>query len=163
MKILDSFKNDHYSLFKVSGDIFTCEPDAIFGLLVVSNKIYYVSPEHINELIDAAIRNEMIDQGNFKYGYELFEFPLSDGQHYGELIHPKRNDLMYSWMVSCPDFYQLKKGDEFFPNKVFSIEKRTAPAYVEIRYIPFVGIAKYAYRHHGTINEYELNLLKFSK
>lgn len=156
------YDGENYVLFVLKGCPFAgAEGENVrFGFLLVSNKIYLVSDELkiLDKLIDATIKKEMLLYSLYEMIPLFLEFPLYDGQKYGDISTLARPDLAYLNLVEKIDAYSIRNNNRLETRSVFQITQSTIPADFIMTFVPYLGITKVNYRHHGTIDEYETKL-----
>jgi hypothetical protein len=156
------YDNGNYILFVLKGCPFAgAEGENVrFGFLLVSNKIYLVYDELkiLDKLIDATIKKETLLYSFYERIPLFLEFPLYDGQKYGDLSYLTRHDLAYLNLVEKIDAYSIRNNNRLETRSVFKITQSTIPADSIMTFVPYLGITKVYYQHHGTIDEYETNL-----
>ena len=133
-------------------------PPTEYGYLVVSNKIFYIEKSKLGQIIqglrgDGYLGNDIVSQDNL-----AFEFPLFKGQRFGEVSQIIRQDLRYFWYVNDRiNFHEPKTGlVKVVPE--YQLIYNTLPDFVEINFIPYLGILSYKYSHHGTKCEVNISL-----
>lgn len=154
-------KYDNCELIELKGNIFSGNPDELYGILIITNKLYYISNDKLNELI-----NSLDNKFNLTYEFFLdittiFEFPLFNGQIYGDKDTLIRNDLKYAWNVSKSDGFLTEINNKLEENSVYTLKRSTNPDDELYTFIPYVGITSYEYHHHGTIEDIEMELLEY--
>lgn len=167
MRVKKVYVTDNYKLIDMQGDIFSIGntpenyKDARFGLLIFSNKIYYVVPKVIDELIDN-IQNDKMD-GMIKEPQILFEFPLFHGQKIGDVKQIFRHDLRYLTNVTKEhDFHTKKVGESIQETKsVYKISFVSNPEEYSMTFVPGLGITTKEYHHKGTKDDRKIVLTKY--
>ena len=94
----------------------------------------------------------------------ILEWPLATGQKYAcDAYSMARSDNMYCWIVSSLARTSLQgvSGIPAGERDEYVLEFRTNPDDTEFSFVPEIGITKYAYHHHGTVADTELQLLEF--
>jgi hypothetical protein len=94
----------------------------------------------------------------------FLELPLKNGMCLGKDPKQKRRDDMYCWSVGAPSAASLAdvKGipaDRHFLE--FELAYRSNPDDTLIRFVPGIGIASFAYSHHGSISEADVHLVEY--
>ena len=93
----------------------------------------------------------------------ILVWPLSQGQKYCDADGMARPDHFYCWVVSSfrRNWSSGVVGVEHGNHDEFVLEYWTNPDNVQFAFVPGVGITKYAYHHHGTVADTELQLVEF--
>jgi hypothetical protein len=92
----------------------------------------------------------------------ILELPLHAGQLFGR-DPAERDDAFYAWLVEGaepvpPSLRRLRPG---LGDSLYSLVYRTNPDYTAIGFVPGLGVARYAYRHHGTTAEADAWLIGY--
>jgi hypothetical protein len=87
----------------------------------------------------------------------VFIFPLFAGQRFEEPGAELREDGFYQWVVDRTRPVSVE-GRTY--RRVYRLRYQTCPDTTEIYFIPHVGIARDKYTHHGTIDEWDLRLVR---
>ena len=96
---------------------------------------------------------------------EIFlDTPLVSGKKFCDTFSLTRSDGMYCWnvgeakQISTENMIGLDPLGLFYE---FPIYQGTMPDSSSFGFIPGVGIAGYAYHHHGTVSEVDVDLIEF--
>lgn len=94
---------------------------------------------------------------------ELFlELPLYDGRRFGDLS-PERSDNEYGWYVekATPASWDDLPVSSTKNGTIYQLTFKTNPDETTYEFLSRVGIVSFSYRHHGTVAEVDLRLVKF--
>ncbi len=177
MKVINLVKGQHASLYIMQGhpsdaawsltekdvnrSVKRVTPSR-YGYFVVSNKIFMVDENKIDRIADALRNKEgLLDKDILSYGDLEFEFPLFEGQKFGELNQLARGDLRYCWYVESSTIFHSPEGDKVKAIPSYKLLQNTLPGYVEMEFTPYLGITSYTYSHHGTPAQLDLSLEKY--
>lgn len=95
-------------------------------------------------------------------GELILDFPLADGKVFGGDFSGFLRSR-YCWVVEG-ESGKTFPGAEKFPGSVqYTLTYRTSPDHQFLGFATGVGIVSYAYGHHGTLSETELQLIEFGK
>jgi hypothetical protein len=139
-------------------------PEPSDSLLVESgSKFYFISGERTREALK---RLEQPSDGLDDFFNDddlILVWPLSQGQKYCDTDGMARPDHFYCWIVSSfrRNWSSGIVGVEHGDHDEFVLEYWTNPDNVQFAFVPGVGITKYAYHHHGTVADTELQLVEF--
>jgi len=87
-----------------------------------------------------------------------FILPVAIWQRYPNDPNPLRKDGWDQWVASKGK--PVKIGEEIRQD-VVTLRYRTGPDDTEVDFIPGVGVARMKYQHKGTIDEWELRLVRY--
>lgn len=94
---------------------------------------------------------------------ELFlELPLHEGRRFADL-DPGRSDNEYCWYVEkvIPASWNDLPVTSTRNGTIYQLTFKTNPDETTYEFLPRVGIVSFFYRHHGTVAEVDLRLVKF--
>lgn len=154
-------KYDNCVLFEMKGDIISQDSNKLFGYLVIANKVYYVGKSNLSQLIDS-LENKKPITYEFYLDIPLeFEFPMFEGQKYGDLSGMIRNDLKYVSNVNKENTFFSKIDNRLEENSVYTIIESYVGSDKQMTFVPYVGITSAQYHHRGTVSDYEVELLEY--
>ena len=140
-------------------------PTASDSLLVESkNKFYLISSENVQKSVRRLEQPADNLDGLLSDDDLILEWPLATGQKYAcDAYSMARSDNMYCWIVSALARTSLQgvSGIPSGERDEYVLEFRTNPDDTEFSFVPEIGITKYAYHHHGTVADTELQLVEF--
>ncbi len=113
--------------------------------------LYDITYWHTPRLSLRRLRRELKDVS------PVFIFPLFAGQRFEEPGAELREDGFYQWVVDRTRPVSVE-GRTY--RRVYRLRDRTSSDTTEIYFIPQVGIARDKYTHHGTIDEWDLRLVR---
>lgn len=165
MEVKQVYKLSNYYLAVLSGDPVSCAPDARYGYLVGSNKVFYI-PENYLGAFEKAARQKLdppMEQLSPEDGYyEGFELPMFVGLRWGSPQSVFRGDGNYSWYIGQETYVQLGSKKKSPVIKCFELSYRTIPDHKEILFSPGLGIIKSSYTHNGTTDSYVVRLAGYT-
>lgn len=129
-----------------------------YGLLLISRKVYFVDYDYITTLVKALDQSGIFLEDLEQQLELVLEFPLFDGQRFGDMEQLIRSDRKYFSYVTVKDDVTVKVSAESDP--VYEITFATSPSYSRTEFKPGVGITYYRYHHNGTVEDVELKLVK---
>lgn len=132
-----------------------------YGYLVVGNKIFHVDEDKLSAIAKALITNGLLEEGVLSEDDIAFEFPLFKGQIYGAISQLVRDDRSYVWYVNNSTLYHEQEGDKIKEMPEYQLIYNTRPDYMEINFIPYLGIVSCSYSHHGTKAQINVSLVKY--
>lgn len=168
MEVLDQYVFGDSDLFILSNYFDTVEffgepaadggiecPDTKCALLVTGNKIYFIDPYQVDNVINQFKNktfqvkdNELLTDGALR-----FRFPMTAGDQYGSISEVARDDSMYCWAVSS------LPGK----SKTSFITMTTMPDVMQLAFTPTKGVVSYNYHHNGTICDIQMYLESYQK
>jgi hypothetical protein len=91
-----------------------------------------------------------------------FTLPFKEGNRFCDRDNADRTDGMYCWVVEHPQQLPLPrvKGITRQPITAYPLRFLTNPDDTQITLVPGLGVVRYAYHHHGTIGDTELELVE---
>lgn len=136
---------------------------SVYGILVVSNKLFYVLRDDF-EVVSAAVENgSMAPDSCFSMEQMAFEFPLFRGLRFGAGPGCLMNDEeSYMWFVQECTVYNSIVDNTIVERPLYRIIYNTGPGCVTLEFAPFRGIDSYTYDHHGSLCHIELELDEYS-
>ena len=142
--------------------------ELVAGLLLVANKLFYVSNDELDS-VENYIKepNKFMNQEPvnpippLSYDSLIFEFPLFKGQRFGDLSSITRNDLSNFWYVDDVYEYEKLSGENFEKTQNFYLIYNTLPDQQTLVFRPYIGILSIGSKHKGTISELILDLEEF--
>lgn len=149
MRVDKVYKFKEYSLASMSGDIFSLEKSGKFGIMNISNKIYYVPENVMKKIIDKKDEGVFLEAEDMNQISLLFEFPMFDGQRVGSLEQTMHPTDRYKDVVTK----KVENG-----KTSYEVRFETGPDITTKTFIPYTGISKIQYHHKGTPDDFELNL-----
>lgn len=168
MQVNRIYKNDAYKIIDLTGDIFNIDDErknaqnSRFGLLVTSNKIYYLDNKKLLYLIEC-LKNKIVPifREN-EFNEPLFEFPLFNGQKIGKAEMILRNDLEYICNVSkAHDFYSKKENQQEVKS-VYNMTYQSLSTNMEIKFIPSQGVVSKSQHHGGSVDDISIRLIEYN-
>jgi hypothetical protein len=140
-------------------------PEPADSLLIEdSGKFYYISSERFQDAVQRLERPSDNLDGLRRDDDLILEWPLVPGQKYAcDARTLARPDNMYCWMVSSLGHASLQgvSGISAGERAEYQLTFTTNPDDTEFSFVPWIGITKYAYHHHGTVARTDLQLLEF--
>lgn len=134
-------------------------PPSRYGLLVAANKMFPIPDGRIAQVSDALENGASMCP--VTADEPAFEFPLFEGQRFGDSSQLARKDDASWWNV----WYVEEVTESAVPEAgsrpvapTYHLVYRTNPDYTEVLFVPYVGITQWSYRHHGTPAEAEVSL-----
>lgn len=125
-------------------------PPSKYGLLVVTNKIFSIEEDKLEQVIKAIKEDGYLPEGLISQGDLEFEFPLFKGLKFGEVNQITRNDLKYFWYVEDKSSFHEADKDKIKDLPEYKLVQNSLPEYVELIFSPYLGIISYKYSHHGS-------------
>jgi len=131
-----------------------------YAYLIISNKVFYIP----NDKLDVII-NDKPNPNTYQVRDSLdivFEFPLYDKQRYGIHISTMMNEnLNYMYYVNKDSYFLSRKGDNNEEIPIYKISESSLGSDTTMTFIPTIGISKFKYIHHGTIDTREVELVDY--
>lgn len=164
MQVLRMYDKPGYSLAVIKGDPLRCDPNVKYGLLIWSNKVYYVGDEIIDQ-VEQRVKNkkELSLNGDAKGTALQFEFPLFKGLSWQPWDHSVPDNDKYCWIVDNEQYLQFGKGKHPQIYHAYWLRYATNPDITKVRFVPEIGIFSVSYMHHGTPDDYEVILKGYEK
>ena len=132
-------------------------PTKDYGYLVVSNKVYYIPPERLNDAIEFMHNSDEfiapIEQANLE-----FELPLFKGQRYGTTPDISRKDFNFCWYVNDEVYNHVPNNNEVLTMPRYSIVFSTMFEYISISFEAYLGITAFDCHYQGTNANFQLTL-----
>lgn len=132
-------------------------PTEEYGYLVVSNKIYYIPPDRLEDAVEFMRNNDKyiapIEQNNLE-----FEFPLFKGQRYGHTPDISRKDFNFCWYVNDEVYDHIPNGNTVLTMPRYSIVYSTIIEYVAISFEAYLGITAFDYHDQAANVNFQLSL-----
>lgn len=154
-------KYDNCELFEMRGDIFSQDPEEEYGYLVVANKVYHVSESYLGQLIEFLDSKKPVEYEFYSHISLEYEFPLFEGQKYGDISGMLRDDLKYVSNVNKLNTYLAKTDNRLEESAAYTIVEADIGSDMQMTFIPYVGITSIKYHHRGTVIDFEVELLKY--
>jgi hypothetical protein len=127
------------------------------------SKFYWIPPASFAETL-ARLKNPKDSLGGLTDADEIFlDLPLTDGKKFCGPTGMVRTDGFYCWVVGEPEVAQLgeAKGIPAGATTAYPVHFLTVDDSTSFDFVPGVGITRYSFQTHGTINDTELRLLEF--
>ncbi len=133
-----------------------------FGYLVLSNKVYIVY-EDIQSVTDAVVSGHGINASLVSIPHMILEFPLFVGLRYGAVPSILANsEYAYCWNVQdCTVYHEVMDGN-IIERPLYTIAFNTGPGCIMREFMPYRGITRYVYDHHGSLDHEEMELIEYS-
>jgi hypothetical protein len=131
--------------------------DGSYGYLIISNKVYWIPSDYLDlKKVNSETREDFLSKIHL-----VFEFPLFDGQQFGDDVFSYlREDFLYRKFVRKEDSYFIRKNNSIINLGVYNIVDSVLGSDSVTRFVPYKGIVFNSYKHHGTIQEYEEELIE---
>jgi hypothetical protein len=127
------------------------------------NRFYEIS---INNDFGKLIGDETYLYSKADFSSLFLVVPLKKDMEFGNDPDIQRNDRMYEWVVDNEQRDSLSHVGGISEKKPFtkySLIYRTLPDHQIVDFVPFVGITRFIYVHHGTVSEVDVRLAEFRK
>lgn len=129
-------------------------------LYCLGSRVYLVpaAPQTVAALADSLVsgtRRPSADQ-------LVLQFPLRTGDLFGR-APDERQDTFYAWFVESaePVPPAVRRLQRAAGDSLYMLVYRTNPDHTSIGFVPGLGVARYAYRHHGTPADAQAALVGF--
>lgn len=166
VEVTNHYKNKDKELFVMKGYPFAEEEakkanDITYGYIVISNKVIHVGPSQINLFINKFKNNEIINVPD-TYGLSLeYEFPLYNGQRYGEFSQLFREDAKNISYVTKLTPYRKKVGENIMDIGIYQIDNLYNSGDEQKMFTPYLGVTEMSYEHRGTTDKYNIDLKEY--
>ena len=135
--------------------------EMIYGYIIISNKVIKVPSKKINLLIKKFKNKESIC-GDDTDGLNIeYEFPLYNGQRYGEFSQLFRKDAKNISYVTKLIPYRKKVGENIIDVGVYQIDNLYNSGDMQKFFNPYLGITEMSYEHRGTKDKYLIDLKEY--
>ena len=136
------------------------------GLYVLSGKkqVYYLEGN------EARMAFETIRKDGDVHSYlhsldPILDFPLTPGKAFGADDNELRKDKCYCWVVARRSAW--RKGVDGWPipgraGEGYTLTYTMGTGDMRLDFVPGVGITAYRYRHHGSIDRWNLRLVRMT-
>lgn len=106
--------------------------------------------------------NEIVPEWNRVEGADMVKMPLFKGKEWGHECDFKRTDHRYCYYVKDVKYKDLSyiKGIGKGTRKIYTISYNILSSHDEIDYVEGIGIIRYEYVHHGTVDEKYIKLVE---
>lgn len=135
------------------------------SILIQTNahRLYFVDEERAANVRKEVEASQVTSDKVLTVDDLWFRFPLVRGDKSCGEEEAKREDGMYCSIVDEAERISLAKikGAPVQSATAYTVAYRTNPDDQEMQIVPGVGIISYAYHHHGTIADTEVNLVEF--
>jgi len=158
MTVHGIYKKDYFTLIEMKGNPFDGikDLDSTFGYLIFSNNVYWLNKIQLDRLK----QSKEVLQLSFKNYELLFDFPLFEGQRYGNMSEWIANK--YNNVVEKSDYYIKQVGETVKTRPVYTIHLVTTPDKSRTIFVPYLGISSYEYHHNGTVNDIKVQLIDYN-
>jgi len=161
MQILNEYKSKDYVLYELKGDIINVAPEKRFGFISVSDNIYMVDENVLNDIVKNIKSFDSFEKLIKKFEEDslriIFKFPLLSGKKYPAYSYIKREDVLYSWVVAKEKDIILR-GKKY---NQFKIEYKSLPERISIGFVYGIGITYVEYHHNGSTCDAYASLVDF--
>ncbi|MGE5396345.1 MAG: hypothetical protein ACM3PP_10000 [Candidatus Saccharibacteria bacterium] len=160
MEVKRTYQDSGYFLAVVQGDPLSCDSKATVGYLVSSNKVFNIPADQLKEFEAAARSKSDLPMDRLtSENNPILELPLFEGQRWGLNQYMARSDGKYTWIVTRQR-YEVLGSDERAPvAKCYDLEYKTTGDRQTLTFAPAMGILSTGYKHFGTTDEFEVNLI----
>ena len=141
------------------------QPRDYLILQVWQDRYYLLQGERAQEALKR-LRTEQTQLGHLANENELFlELPLVERRAFGETSQLTREDRFYCWVVGQRRDDELEgvKGATKRPLTVWEVSQRTIGGVQSFEFAAGLGFTRYRYHHNGTVSEFDLKLVEFSR
>lgn len=166
VEVINKYKNDDKELFVIKGDPLA-EKEAeeaeniIYGYIVLANKIIKVPTYKINSFIDIFKNKSNINRDDTEGLYIEYEFPLYNGEKYGEFSELFRSDSKNISYVTKLMPYRKKVGENIMDIGIYQIDNLYNSGDEQKFFTPYLGITEMSYEHRGTTDKYLIDLKEY--
>lgn len=163
VEVIDKYKNDDKELFVIKGDPLA-EKEAenvVYGYIVLAKKIIKVPSDKIDLFIDIFKNKSNINREDTKGLYIEYEFPLYNGEKYGEFSELFRSDSKNISYVTKLTPYRKKVGENIMDIGIYQIDNLYNSGDGQKIFTPYLGITEMSYEHRGTTNKYIIDLKEY--
>ncbi len=172
MEITDVIQRDGVVGALVKGhpmDLSFYEEDRVPGdyliVGVADQKYYLLSGDRVQEALKQ-LKDPEDPLTDLVRDTELFlELPMVQGTIFGETFQITRTDHLYYWIVTDEQKADLSKVEGIPASSQMTEYELTFTTLSDnqtVGFVPGVGITRYAYRHNGTVSEFDLRLIEFN-
>lgn len=165
VEVIDHYENGDSQLFVIKGNpIIEGTKEAnnyIYGYIVVSNKIIIVPNQKINLFIEKFKNKEGIYADDTNVLSVEYEFPLYDGQKYGDITDLFRADAKNISHVTKLVPYRKKVGENIMDIGNYKIDNLYNSGDEQKIFTPYLGITEMSYEHRGTTDKYTVDLKEY--
>ena len=164
MKVEKRIKSGSFEIAVMKGhpgDLCWYEPGkAPSSYLIVwrDNKYYKI---RINNDFDKLISDDKYLSTKTNFNSLFLVAPLKKDMEFGNDPDMPRDDTFYEWVVEDEQKGNLSHVIGTSQRKTFSkytLIYRTMPDHQIVGFVPFVGITRFRYVHHGTVSEADVHL-----
>ncbi|KAB8139242.1 hypothetical protein F9U64_01055 [Gracilibacillus oryzae] len=138
------------------------------GLLLVANKLFHIPNKEIQGVVDflndpQKVVNHKLSNPSPLLTYDdlLFEFPLFEGQRFGDIETITNPNLSYFWYVNDVTEINALNENKFENVQIFNLIYNTNPDQQNIEFRPYLGIIRYSVTHKGVPDDLYLDLEEF--
>ena len=169
MEVEKRLKNGSFEIAVMKGhpsDLCWYEPDkkpSRYLIVWRDNKYYEI---RIDNDFDKLISDEAYLSSKTNYSSLFLAIPLKRGLEFGSDPDTPREGTFYEWFVEDEQrglFSHVTGIPHGKYYQKFTLMYRTMPDHQMVEFVPFVGITKYSYQHHGTVSEVDVRLTEFRK
>lgn len=173
VQVAEEISNNEFSLFIMNGhwrDLYDYwprikiddkEPVIIptqeYGYLIISNKIYYVPHERLDEAVEFMRNNDYCLAPIEPSGLE-YEFPLFKGQRYGQIPDISRKDFNFCWYVNDETYNHVPDNGKVLTMPRYSMVYSMIYEYISLSFESYLGVTAYDYNHQGSMANFQLSL-----
>ena len=134
------------------------------SLLVESKgRFHFIGDQRFQQAVQRMEQPSDSLDGLFSDDDLILEWPLTPGQKFCDPAGMARDDGQYCWFVSSQEKIALPAaiGAGNRDRDELVLQYRTNPDDTRFVFVPGVGITKFAYHHHGTVADTDLELVEF--
>lgn len=154
VRVLNVYRNNTFIIVELSANPLDGNNE-VCGLLLYYDKIYLIN--NVESIVKSS-NDEVLEY--ISKQEPKFLFPLFDGQTYGYQYEHYRPDTGYMYKVTeLNKTFNTNEDNKQLP--MYKIEYETLSGCFSTTFVPNLGIASVKYKHHGTVMEYELELIDY--
>lgn len=167
VEVIEHYKNEDIDLFVMRGDPLLREGyekanKINYGYLIISNKVIKIDNDRIDLFIERFKTKRSIYEDD-TVGLDIeYEFPLFNGQRFGEFSQLFRADAKNINYVTKLEPYRKKVGENIMDIANYQIDKLYNSGDEQIRFTPYLGITHISYEHIGTVDKYSITLKEYN-
>ena len=164
--VIKHYKNGDMELFVIKGDPLLQEEtekanDIIYGYIIISNKVIRVNSNKIDLFINKFEDKESIYAGDTTGLYIEYEFPLFNGQRYGEFSQLFRPDVKNISYITKLVPYRKKVGENIMDIGIYKIDNLYNSGDEQKMFTPYLGVTEMSYEHRGTTDKFLITLKEY--
>lgn len=167
-EVIEEYFYNDMKLYVLKGNPFLMESSQTeaqnqeYGYIILGTKVIEVSSSLLPRIVDKIKKGEQFAYDDITELNITFEFPLYEGQRYGELSQILLHDAKNSVYVEKLAPYSERKGNSLVDVSTYLIHERYNSGDSVLTFVPYKGIIEYQYEHRGTVYKMSIRLKESS-